>query len=125
MKVVLQRHDPITIVEGRNEDGDVTWLFEYYLQTYPNLSNDGKGRFGIKIVQSSSDRTFDKAAETFAITDNVDEAMAMIARFSKGAVRLNTLNDMVEEWFSEKALSRGGGPFNPASMSAWNAHYAG
>jgi len=125
VKVVLQRHDPITVVEGRNEDGDVTWLLEYYLQTYPNLSSDGKGRFGIKIVRSNPDRTFDNAAETHAITEDHNEALAMIKRFSKGAVRPNTLNDMVDEWFSERALRGGGGPTSPASIPAWNAHHAG
>ena len=124
MKVVLQKHDPVTAVEGRNEDGDVTGLLEYYLQTYPNLSNDGKGRFGIKIVRSNLDRTFDKEAESFAITDDLNEALAMIKHFSKGAVRPHTLNDMVEEWFSERAL-RGGGPSSLAPLPAWNAHDAG
>ncbi|MCL2286153.1 MAG: DUF6514 family protein [Firmicutes bacterium] len=105
MNAILPRNAPVTIVQGYSEDGDVTWLLEYYLCTYPNPSNDGKGRFGIKVVRNNIDGTLDKAAETFAVTDDLGEAMAMIHCFAQGAVRPQTLVDMVDEWFSEKALS--------------------
>jgi len=107
MKITLQKQSPVIIVERRNEDGVVTWLLKYYLKTYPNLDDDGSGRFGIKVTRTKLDGTLEKEAETFAITDNYDEAMAMIGHFSKGAVCHYTLNDMVEEWLAEKALMNG------------------
>jgi len=110
MKVTLQNQFPVVIVQGHNEDGMAAWLLKYYSQTYANPSNDGKGRFGIKIVRNKLNGTYDKSAETSAITDDCDEAMAMISHFSKGAVCPYTLDDMVEAWLSEKALRGNGAP---------------
>lgn len=114
MEVTL--HSPVKI-KGYNEDGIATWLLEYSLQAYPNLSSDGKGRFGIKIVRNNSDGRHNKTTETNAITDDSDEAMAMIRYFSKKAVTPYVLNDMVEMWHSEKAL-RGSNASYPWSISS-------
>jgi len=107
MEVTLQKQSPVIIVERHNEDGVATGLLKYYLKTYPNLDSDSKGRFGIKVARTKLDGTSEREAETFAVTDNHEEAMAMISHFSKGAVCHYTLNDMVEEWFAEKALVKG------------------
>jgi len=123
MEVILQKHYPVTIVERCNEDGIVTWLLKYYLQTYPNLSTDGKGRFGIKIARHTPDGAHDKTAETCAITDDFNEAMAMIKYFSKGTVCPYTLDGMAEEWNSCKALCGNG--IDPWSLPNLYTHYAG
>jgi len=124
VEVILQKQEPIKTVEGHNEDGKVTWLLEYYLQTYPNPSNDGKGRFGIKIIRNNPDGTHDKTAETFAITDDFDEAMAMAKHFSKKAIRPHILCDMVEEWFADRALRKGDAS-SPQLLPAWHTYHAG
>lgn len=124
MKEALQKHCPITTVEGYNEDGNITWLLEYYLQTYSNPSNDGKGRFGIKIVRTNPDGTLDKVAETLAITDDYNEALAMIEHFAKGAVRPHTLFDMVEEWLSEKVFCKDDASC-PPSLPSWHTYHVG
>ncbi|MCL1788408.1 MAG: DUF6514 family protein [Defluviitaleaceae bacterium] len=124
MEVVLQKNIPVTVVEGHNEDGHACWLLEYYLQTYPNPSHDGKGRFGIKIIRKTLDGYHDHAAETFAISDSVSEVLEMIRVFSKGAVRPGTLNDMAEEWLSEQALG-GAVAAGHGALSNWYTYHAG
>jgi hypothetical protein len=124
MEIVLQKHEPVAVVEAHNEDGDVAWLLEYHLQTYPNPARNGKGRFGIKIVRNNPDGTYNTCAETLAITDMLSVAMDMIRRFSKGAVRPCALNDMVEEWFSEEALSFSD-TAGAASFPSWYTYHVG
>jgi len=124
VEATSQKQTPVTTVQGFNEDGKVTWLLEYYLRIYPSPVSGEKDRFGIKIVRNNPDGTFDHAAETFAITDDSREVMGMIKCFSKGAVRPHILDDMVDEWFSEKALC-GGDASSPSSIPVWHTYHAG
>ena len=124
MKIVLQKHEPVTVVKSYNEDGNVTWLLAYYLQTYPNPSKDGRGRFGIKIARNHPDGSLEHVAETFAISDNLNEVMEMIEAFARGAVRPYALNDMVEDWLSEKALGHVD-VSNHSSLPTWHTYHVG
>ena len=124
MEIVLHKHEPIAVVEACNEDGNVAWLLAYYLQTYPNPSRDGKGRFGIKIIRNNPDGSYDSSAETLAVTDDICEAVDMIRHFSKGAVRPVALDDMVEEWFSEQAHGAKDA-FGAASLPNWYTYHVG
>ena len=124
MKIALQKHDPVAVVKGHNEDGNATWLLEYYLQTYPNSTSDGKGRFGIKIVRNNSDGSLNHAAETFAISEDIGEVMEMIEVFSKGAVRPHVLSGMVDDWFSEKAF-RCPDASSQSSLPGWHTYHVG
>jgi len=105
--MVTQLHTPvpITTVEGKNEDNKVTWLLEYYIQTH-QCKNDEE-RFGVRIVRTHPDSTYDCEAQSIAVFDNYDEAMALLGYLAKGAVRPHNLDDFVEEWFAEKAIGRG------------------
>jgi len=106
---------PIVIVEGHNEDGQVTWLLEYYLKIYRGEEETNQLFFGIEIVRTHPNGEFDSREESGAVTSVQADAMEMIEIFSKGTVRPQTLVDHVDEYFSTKVLD-GSGHAHPIEM---------
>jgi len=79
-------------------DNGVTWLLEYYLQTYE--SSNGAELYGVKVDKLSSDGVLKESSETFAITDEHGKAQKIINFLASGSVPPCVLVEMVDEWFS-------------------------
>lgn len=95
---------PVNTVKGLNEDGDATWLLEYFLETFPNSLTDGAPRYGIAVKRTNPDGTADKSSTTGPFSEDRAEVLLMIECFSKNLVHPYVINDMVSEWYSSEAM---------------------
>jgi len=86
-------------------DNGVTWLLEYYLQTYE--SSDGVELYGVKVDKLGGDGTLKESSETFAITDEHGKAQEILTFLAKGSVPPCVLVEMVDEWFSNNIWASG------------------
>lgn len=94
---------PVAVAEIVTED-NIVWTLEYFLQTYEVEDVNSESKFGVKVAKLHESGTIAEFAESFAITCNFDEAMQVLAYLARGTVPPCVLAEMIDEWYSEKAI---------------------
>jgi len=77
-------------------DNGTEWVLEFYLQSLK--TPEGDNLYGVKINRSTLEGVLAESNETFAATENIDEALTMIRAFSRGKVLPISLPHMVDDW---------------------------
>jgi len=77
-------------------DNGTEWTLDFYLQSLKGLGGDNF--YGIKISRSTLEGVLTESDETFAATENKDEALVMIKAFAKGKVLPISLLEIVDDW---------------------------
>ena len=75
-------------------DDGTEWILDFYLQFVDDTAN----LYGVKINRRTMDGVLIESDETFAATENRDDAIAMIKAFAKGKVLPMSLLYMVDDW---------------------------
>jgi len=83
------------------QDDGAEWQLDYYLQIYDGTET----LYGLRVNKSTLEGVLVDSEETFATTDNKDEALAMAEAFARGTVPPSVLLEMVDEWGTDVALS--------------------
>jgi len=77
-------------------DNGTEWVLDFYIQSLEVF--DENSFYGIKINLSTLDGVLTESDETFAITENKNEALSMIKTFAKGKVLPISLLEIVDDW---------------------------
>jgi len=77
-------------------DNGTEWVLDFYIQSLEVL--EGSSFYGIKINLSTTDGVLTESDETFAITEDKKEALAMVKTFAKGKVLPISLLEIVDDW---------------------------
>jgi len=97
----MGRHEqPQAITKRVSIENGETLFLDYRLQTYASTSND-VALYGIKVCKRNH-QTIQEEAETYAITDCRNKAVAIMVYLSNGTVPPCVLMEMVDEWFSRE-----------------------
>ena len=103
-QVLRGLHEEHVANETIRYDDGTEWLLGYYLQTFE--CPGGETLYGLKVDKSTPDGVLVESEETFATTDNKDEALAMVEAFARGTVPPSVLLELVDEWDWEWYKSR-------------------
>ena len=94
------RKEHVASATIQQDDGTI-WQLNYYLQIYDGV----EPLYGLRIDKCTLEGVLADSEETFATTDNKDEALAMVEAFAKGTVTPSVLLEMVDDWETDAVLS--------------------
>jgi len=105
-------------------DTGTSWLLDYDLQAYE--SSDGTVLYGAKITKRSQNGAVAEQAETFALTENRNKAIAIQYYLASGLVPPCVLLEMVDEWFSNEVWNENEDDYSsPPMLPIWHTYHKG